>query len=287
MLQNGEAFVFIVGCPRSGTTWLQRLLATHPYVRTGQESHVFSYIVPQLRLWRQQLEGTADGRGGVGLPCYMSQNEFDSLVREYTLKLLEPMIRDLDDGEIFVEKTPSHALFMTEIDNLLPHCRFIHVLRDPRDVCASLLAANKAWGKQWAPGSARDAASMWVSHVQAARAAGTRMPNNRYREVRYEELQKSPAATLNSLAKFLNLDWSIGEIEAAIEINSASQARLGGGTQIPLAGEARKRSGSVVKEPEGFIRQATAGSWKTDLSKMTKFQVWLVSRRLMNELGYK
>jgi hypothetical protein len=217
----------------------------------------------------------------------MSQHDFDSLVREYTLKLLEPMVRDLDDGEIFIEKTPSHALFLAEIDDLLPRCKFIHVLRDPRDVCASLLSANKAWGKHWAPSSARDAAAMWVSHVQAARAAGRQIPNSRYREVRYEDLQQSPGATLNTLAEFLDLDWSMEEIRGAIEVNRASQARLGAGTQIPLAGEVGKRSGPVVKEPEGFIRHATSGGWKTDLSRMTKLQVWLVSRRLMNELGYK
>ncbi|MBI3001835.1 MAG: sulfotransferase, partial [Deltaproteobacteria bacterium] len=41
--------MLIVGCPRSGTTWLQRLLASHPKIITGQESHVFdNYVGPQM-----------------------------------------------------------------------------------------------------------------------------------------------------------------------------------------------------------------------------------------------
>src|SRR5205085_953700 len=53
----GANLLFVVGCPRSGTTWIQRLLATHPCVRTGQESDLFDlYIGPQLRTWQHELE---------------------------------------------------------------------------------------------------------------------------------------------------------------------------------------------------------------------------------------
>ena len=70
---TGHNMVFIVGAPRSGTTWLQRLLATHPRIRTGQESKLFRwYIAPQLRMWamettRERNRETANGRGGTGL----------------------------------------------------------------------------------------------------------------------------------------------------------------------------------------------------------------------------
>jgi aminoglycoside phosphotransferase (APT) family kinase protein len=47
--------VFLVGCPRSGTTWHQKLLASHPRIRSGEESHFFSlYVGPQLRAWNDQ-----------------------------------------------------------------------------------------------------------------------------------------------------------------------------------------------------------------------------------------
>src|SRR5258708_16130926 len=65
---SGSDMVFVVGCPRSGTTWVQRLLATHPRIRTGQESDVFDqYIGPQLRAWEQELKPQASGRGRLAL----------------------------------------------------------------------------------------------------------------------------------------------------------------------------------------------------------------------------
>ena len=44
------------------------------------------------------------------------------------LELLQPMVGGLQPGELFVEKTPSHILFVPEIHALLPEARFIHVL---------------------------------------------------------------------------------------------------------------------------------------------------------------
>src|SRR5262245_18200586 len=86
---TGHNLVFIVGSPRSGTTWLQRLLAAHAAIRTGQESKLFgSYIIAQLRAWRWEESREADpktatGRGGTGLSCYMREEEFLASLKEY------------------------------------------------------------------------------------------------------------------------------------------------------------------------------------------------------------
>ena len=88
---TGHNMVFIVGAPRSGTTWLQRLLATHPRIRTGQESKLFRwYIAPQLRMWamettRERNRETANGRGGTGLSCYFREEEFGSVLKHVPL----------------------------------------------------------------------------------------------------------------------------------------------------------------------------------------------------------
>lgn len=68
---GGHNVVFLVGSPRSGTTWVQRLLASHPQIQTGQESHLFAaYIGPQLRAWRAGSDPLKwSGRGAVGLEC--------------------------------------------------------------------------------------------------------------------------------------------------------------------------------------------------------------------------
>src|SRR5690606_32590718 len=164
----GENLVFLVGCPRSGTTWLQRLLSSHPRIRTGQESHLFNfYIGPQLRIWKKVLDPQATGRGGAGIGCYLTEEEFLGALRQYMNSLLTPLLAPLQAGELFLEKSPAHALFIPEIRRMLPEARFIHLIREPTDVVASLLAAARSWGAGWAPRRARSAALTWVRHVGA------------------------------------------------------------------------------------------------------------------------
>src|SRR5207249_10186807 len=104
------------------------------------------------------------------------------------LQLLEPMLGNLQSGELFLEKTPGHVLFVPEIRALLPEARFVHVLRDARDTVASLLGASRSWGGGWAPRQANQAAGTWVNHVQAARQAQRILSASQFFEVRYEAL---------------------------------------------------------------------------------------------------
>ena len=282
---RGDGLVCIVGCPRSGTTWLQRLLAGHPNVRTGQESDVFDiYVGPQLRAWRRELEPSSSGRGGVGLACYFDDPTFSAILSRYARELLEPMVGGLRAGEIFVEKTPSHALFIPEIVELFPNTRFVHVLRDARDTVASLLGAARSWGKNWAPRRARGAAVMWVTHVRAVRDA--RLPPSQLLEVRYEDLHSSGPRALGQVVGWLGLDWEKPELERAVQANRPEVARAGGGTPIPLGGAFGERFGPVVKEPRGFVRKAQVGAWRQDLSPLERLLVWRVAGPTMTEVGY-
>jgi hypothetical protein len=284
----GEDLIFVVGCPRSGTTWVQRLLAGHPKIRTGQESDVFDlYVGPQLRAWRRETDPASSGRGGVGLACYFQEPEFLSMLKRYTLELLGPMVGTLAPGEIFVEKTPSHVLYWAEIVELVPRARFVHVLRDARDAVASLLIASKSWGRHWAPRSARGAAGIWLNHVRAARQAAEALGPNQFHEIRYEQLHADGPRVLAELVEWIGLEWSSEAIADALAANRPEAARSGGGTPIPLGGHFRQQFGSaVVAEPDGFIRKARAGGWREDLSLLQRAGVWLVAHRVMQQVGY-
>jgi hypothetical protein len=275
----GQDLIFLVGAPRSGTTWLQRLLATHPQIGTGQESHLFSeFIGPQLRMWRKHAEGAGEERGGVGPGCYHSEEEFHRILREYMLALLEPIIARDDASTYFLEKTPGHALFLPEIHALLPCARFIHIIRDPRDVVASLVGAAASWGRSWAPRSTARAATLWVRHVESAVKAGRMLTDEQYTEVRYEDLQKDGSQALSRLFRFIGVESPPDLVESALFNNSAEAHRSGGGTPIPLGGIFAGEGGQV-EEPRGFIGEARVGGWNRRLSPVQRAIVWAIVSR--------
>lgn len=284
---DGHNLVFVVGCPRSGTTWVQRLLASHPQVVTGQESDLFDmYIGPQLRAWRAYSRPGSSGRGIVGLACYMDEGEFLTGLRQYMEALLKPMLSDLHRDHVFVEKTPSHALYLREIFELLPKSTVVHVIRDPRATVASLLAAGRTWGKSWAPRNARAASLMWLKHVRAARQAFQDIPRKQAYEVRFEDLHGQTNKVLGQLFAFLGLEMDNCMLAEAVERNRADISGARHGTEIPLKGIARKHYGSHVRDPRGFVRNGSADGWRRDLSLTQTFVVRRVTRTMMRDLGY-
>ncbi len=288
MIYDGHNLVFIVGSPRSGTTWLQKILASHSQIKTGQESDVFdAYIGPQLRAWKRDLSPEYSARGGVGLGCYFSEEDFLKNLKNYLNVLLMPMLDGLSKNEIFLEKTPGHALYIPEIMELLPQARIIHILRDGRDVTASLLAVSRTWGKNWAPQKAGVAAYMWQQHVQAVKQYAPLISNGQFYELRYEQLYADTSGTLRNIIDFLVLQWDDACLLDAVQRNAPGARMQGNATPIPLQGEISLRSGLVVKDPPEFIRKATPGAWRKDLSLWEKFQVWRIAGKTLAQVGYK
>ena len=266
----GSNIVFVVGCPRSGTTWLRKLLASNPKVHSGRESNLFAwYLGSQVRSAKKDFKvPRGSSKFPTGLCSYFEEAEFRAALRDYMLKLMKPMVGSLGPGEIFVEKTPKHAFFIPEIIDMLPQSRIVHILRDGRDVVSSLLAASKkSWGSDWSPKSARQAAKLWIAHVEAVRSVSMEIPPGQFYELRYEDLGVKTEETLRDLSKFLKLEWNEKVLFDAIEKSRA---------------QAKKESG----KPGGFVRKAKAGSWKEDLSFSDKLSVWLVARKTLRKVGY-
>ena len=268
---------FIVGSPRSGTTWLQRLLAEHPAVYTGQESNLFDWFVgPMLRKWHRTV-AMFDGhdpsrRDGIGLGAYLNTEEFRDLLR--------PMIhprwrrRAWAKARLFLEKTPAHCLFLPEIVEMLPKARFIHLVRDPRDVVASLLRASESWGKMWAHRAVRRTplrSGRGTSRPCSERRK--RLGEERFFEIRYEDLHRAPAEGLSRLVGFMGLEWSRSAIDQSVEVNSAEQTRAGMATPLPVFGQLGKSVSLVQAEPSGFVGRARPGGGKDDLSLRQKRRV--------------
>lgn len=274
--------VFIVGVPRSGTTWVQRILLAHPQVCSAQESHFFKSFAPVLRSFRR---GKRSHRRA-GLYWYWDEADFDRELTTLWYKTMDPIVRKHTQATILVEKTPDHGMFISEIARLLPNARFINAIRDSRAVVASLLAASREeWGKRWAPKTAIAAAQMWQYHLQAARRQGRELPSHSYREVFYEDLLADTPGQAKALFDFIGLAVSEEELNA-IE-NKLSFSSLSSVSQASAASEAPEAAQKPLPpEPKGFFRKGKADSWKNDLSPWQKLVIWRQTQELMRECGY-
>lgn len=284
---DGSNFVFVGGCPRSGTTYLQKLLAALPGIKTGQESNIFiGYISPLLRRWYQEVGyASYDTRGGVGLPCYFTEEEFRGILKGFLAQLLGPMTKSLRNNEIFVEKTPSNVLCIDDILDLLPNAKFIYLLRDARDVVASLLKSYRSWGRHWAPPNAKEAAKEWCNYMKKFKQFKEQVSTDRIFEMKYESLVDAPLKNLTEIADFIGLTFSKDDLEKAINLNTLQATLRSGGTNIPVGGMLKKKH-NFVKEPKGFVRKGKPHSWKDDLTLIEKITVWRIARSHMREAGY-
>lgn len=281
-VEREPKLVFIVGCPRSGTTWLQKLLGSHPAIRTGPESDIFSkYTGQAIRAFRADRHRPRFK----GLQCYLSEAEFLVLQRSFVLQALKKVLNPLGPGEIFLEKTPEHALYIADINACFPQARFIHLLRDPRDVAASLLEAGRSWGSRWAPSTARAAGRMWMDYVFNARSAAANLPSSQFLELRYERLRNDTVTELKRCASFLSLTWDDMAVRAAVEQNSPDNLIAGKGTPL-IASQNPAQDRQAQNEPAGFVRRARSGSWVTDLTLFEKLSLWAMIRHCLDSTGY-
>ncbi|MER3452770.1 MAG: hypothetical protein C4344_03630, partial [Acidimicrobiia bacterium] len=74
-------------------------------------------------------------------------------------------------ASVVVEKCPEYHRVVDVIARYAPGARFVHLVRDGRDVVASLLAPSRGWGRRWAPDRLPEAATMWARAVRNSQAA--------------------------------------------------------------------------------------------------------------------
>jgi len=206
---------FIVGCPRSGTTLLQSLLAVHPQIASLPETHFFPYTVG--RRWRRLL-GISSPKAKERLYQFLSDidhSEMKShvpkhafLVKQYInafINILDTLT--INQGKNFwVEKTPMHLHFIDIIEKYIPNVRFIHIVRNGKDVVASLYEVTHRYPEEWGGRrSIEECIDRWNRDVKITQQY---IHKENHTLVRYEQFTENPEVVLRNLCKFMGVEFS-------------------------------------------------------------------------------
>ena len=214
-----RARVFLLGCSRSSTTVLQRSLAGHPAAHSFPETGFFRQLGGN-RLWaRVALAGLVRGRAvrraftrldqvvpGLSLPATQERALLP------TARVVEQFREALDrhvvglDGTIWIEKTPKHYQYCRLIRRYLPDARIIHIIRDGRDVTASIRDRARAFPERFAHQS--DPAYGVREWNRALRMAWMQRRTPGVRLLRFDFLVGEPERCLRGLCRFIGVDYS-------------------------------------------------------------------------------
>jgi hypothetical protein len=223
-------FVFVVGCPRSGTTLLQRMLNSHPELVVANDTH---FIPRSLEIVDPKLIDTVFQEGDIPLTesvvrsarhyhrlCRLGLSESctrqaatrASTYRQFVSDLYV-QLASLYDKPLAGEKTPDYVRWLPFLHALFPWSKSIHIVRDGRDTALSLMDwANPKRGPGrfdlWQEQPLVVAALWWQWQLQHGLTAAEQLGPSCHLLVYYERLVDSPEAELRRVADFLKIPFA-------------------------------------------------------------------------------
>jgi hypothetical protein len=198
--------IFVIGCPRSGTTALARALGEHPELWTSHESYFLNGLFGDGRPGRVHAHQRARSAPGWLITEDVERAEFLG----YVGAGINALYTSRSDGRRWIDQTPLYTLMVDDLAELFPGAVFLHMLRDGRDVVASMVAfLSKFEGRPEAgrhiPAWAADfeaSCATWTDYV--GHAAGFTLEHpDRAHTVRNDALSTTPESGFAEMFDFL------------------------------------------------------------------------------------
>ncbi len=217
--------IFIVGCPRSGTTVLAATLNAHSKILVTTETHFFNNISKQPYLkaditrvslnkfFKEERIIDFINANKINeqkfIEKYLSQktgqNKEDKALI-FDLLMQEALANS--SKERVCEKTPQHMLCVNEILETYPKAKILHIVRDGRDTVNSLLKMP------WRPEGLLNNTRYWLQYTLHGLKAEINLPRDRFFTVHFEDFLKKPEETLKFVCDFLDEDFEESMLNA-------------------------------------------------------------------------
>jgi len=280
---------FVVGVGRSGTTLLRLMLDAHPGVAIPSETH----FIPELISARekhgasreQMLELLTSHRrwGDFTIePGELAERwaQIEPLSGPEAVRAFFHLYADKQDkhGARWGDKTPGYVKSMREIQGYLPEARFIHLIRDGRDVALSVLKQS------WGPQSIEAAAEKWRSRVNRGRSQAPYL--GYYIEVKFEDLVLETERELRRICEFIEVPFDENMLgyhltaEQRLQEKARALPRVHGEAQ---SAEKRLASHAKTFEPPN---PEMIGTWRQRMSPADRAAYEALAGDLLAELGY-
>jgi len=211
--------IFIVGMPRSGTTLVEQILASHPDVHGAGELADFHHIVHQAAPDASPVDG------GVQPVAAIPVEEFHAIGKAY----VEGLKRRAPPSVRIPDKMPANFLFLGAIHLALPDAQIIHVSRDPRDCCLSCYSKLFS-GEQNFTYDLGELGRYYRKYVELMAHWRAILPPGRFLDIHYEDVVADLEGSARRLVAHCGLSWneacvSFHEARRPVRTASASQVR--------------------------------------------------------------
>ena len=248
--------LFLGGECRSGTTLLRVMLDAHSAIACGPETHFL--VDEKFRRFHHHFRGKWWKRAA---GYDYSLDDMDDLVRDFVRGWFETYMKRRGKRR-WADKTPQTINILPYLWELFPSAKFVHVIRDGRDVACSIIPQT------WGPSTVKDAARRWVQCIE--NGVQHRGDAERYVEVRYEHLATEPEREIRRVLEF------IGEEFEPQVLNYHEQKY-----DMPAATES---SAAQVAKP---LYTSSIGRWKRDLTPRELKQFLKIAGPTLEMLGYQ
>jgi tetratricopeptide (TPR) repeat protein len=213
--------IFIVGLPRSGSTLLEQILASHAQVEGTME-------LPDLIAMARRVAGTADDGEGANYPSVLASltaDQWRGLGEEY---LERTRIYRKRSAPYFIDKMPNNFLHLGLILVALPNAKIIDARREPMACCFSNLKQLFANGQEFTY-SIEDIARYYRTYLELMRHWDAVLPS-RVLRIRHEEVVDDLEGTVRRLLDFCGLEFEpacveFHKTERSIRTASSEQVR--------------------------------------------------------------
>lgn len=280
--------VFILGCPRSGTTLLRLMLTSHSKICIPPESNFIMDLFPE---WnnaafhnKYQIDCALkalydnDKFPEWDIPRNLIKNrllsrlpfDFAGFVNQIYLCYMEK----LGKSGVWGDKNPGYIHHLDKIIQLFPNAKIIHMVRDGRAVFSSGLKANKIKSDLGLPPKfSGDAFSSYLSWKTALDSAKNKSGLPNFYEIKYENLLDRPSAVLGKVCTFLNVQFE----------------------KQMLAYSLQNKEHNLVPKHRIYWHMNTlrsldserANAWQKELPRKDILHYELIAKHKLEEYGYK